>query len=765
MSEVVETLKSIYEVACWIRDQMGTVKDNRATANALADRIKLMSEVVKELDTKRDQSSYLAQQVATCMELLEQCIVGIAAMLLEVSPEVSCTVAHTWREKARAFLQKAKEFLKAQNWQQQLLDAENNLEKRLRDLCVCITAVTFISSGEIMKAVLRNECSLMQVSEKMDMVLACAHQAADFRSRSPSPPAAFQYRPSSATATLLQGAVLNLESETAELSQTPVVAPNLHAPPTRASITTTTSRSLSPPAAPTVEPLATAAASPVRKPTRLSITAVSRSPSPSGLDMSPAQALVQFQAIFTRETQAIIVCYDDIEFACQLCQQFAVEEGKAKSYETGRALHHAAEELKNVLASSVFGIANMMKEQIKHMMLHAKRVVSALNIKKFHDDFLQDVSLIVQELERMEQQALQTGNIPHAHECHDLVLQIRSEANKRMQNFDHANDSLSKLASEADQLLSRQPTWPRHDALLRFDAPLQRLTTQHRFTKKWKRRFFLLRGSRLYFSKGEIGHEESHEKSLMYMRSHPEVDGHFCMDLTGASRDWRIDVCECLSAMRLTFCCCAGCSVVLCREAINGQDFVFEIHLSARDKVTSTQHTLVLTIYSHNLQQPARNLFLAASDDVTRQRCVRIIQAASTCSLSSHPQEIAPAAALSSDLLGMKSVKAIKTVLSALNVPWSHAVLKAAGLDLHSLKAAGFSVGAFVYAGCNWEDVAALGFPLQEIKAAGCDIMTAKNAGYDELSLAAAFGLDAAVAAGCDVSFLIVRTLAAGIET
>lgn len=428
--------------------------------------------------------------------------------------------------------------------------------------------------------------------------------------------------------------------------------------------------------------------------------------------MSPAQALVQFQAIFTRETQAIIVCYDDIEFACQLCQQFAVEEGKAKSYETGRALHHAAEELKNVLASSVFGIANMMKEQIKHMMLHAKRVVSALNIKKFHDDFLQDVSLIVQELERMEQQALQTGNIPHAHECHDLVLQIRSEANKRMQNFDHANDSLSKLASEADQLLSRQPTWPRHDALLRFDAPLQRLTTQHRFTKKWKRRFFLLRGSRLYFSKGEIGHEESHEKSLMYMRSHPEVDGHFCMDLT-------------------------GCSVVLCREAINGQDFVFEIHLSARDK------------------QPARNLFLAASDDVTRQRCVRIIQAASTCSLSSHPQEIAPAAALSSDLLGMKSVKAIKTVLSALNVPWSHAVLKAAGLDLHSLKAAGFSVGAFVYAGCNWEDVAALGFPLQEIKAAGCDIMTAKNAGYDELSLAAAFGLDAAVAAGCDVSFLI----------
>ncbi len=757
MTEVVETLKSIYEVACWIRDQMGTVKDNRAKANELADRVKLMSEIVKELDTKRDQAPYLAQQVATCMELLEQCIVGIAAMLLQASPEVSCTVTHTWREKARAFLQKAKVFLTAQDWQQQLLDAENNLEKRLRDLCVCITAVTFINSGEIIKAILRNECLLMHVSEKMDMVLACAPQAADFRSRSPSPPTAFQYRyrPSSATTTLLQGAVLNLESEIAEFSQTSAVAPNLHPPPTRASITTT-SRSPSPPAAPTLGPLAAAAASPVRKPSRPSITAVSRRPSLSGPDMSPAQALVQFQATFTRETQAIIVCYDDIKFACQLCQEFAVEEGKAKSYETGRALHHAAEELKNVLASSVFGIANMMKEQIKHMIEHAKRVVSKSNIKIFHDEFLQDVSLIVQELERMEQQALQTGNIPHAHECHHLVLQIRSEANKRMQNFDHANDSLSKLASEAEQLLARKPTWPQHDALLRFDAPLQRLTTQHGFTKKWKRRFFLLRGSRLYFSKGEIGREESYETSFIYMRSNPEVDGHFCMDLTGASRDWRIDVCD---ASYSGF--CAGCSVALCREAMNGQDFVFEIHLCARDKVTSTQHTLVLKLFSHHLQQAARHLFLAASDDVTRQRCVRIIQAASACSLSSHPQDIAPAAALSSDLMSMKSVKAIKTILSALKISWSHPVVKAAGLDLQSLKAAGFSVGAFVYAGCNWEDVAALGFPLQEIKAAGCDIMTAKNAGYDELSLAAAFGLDAAAAAGCDVSFLIARTLAA----
>jgi hypothetical protein len=76
---------------------------------------------------------------------------------------------------------------------------------------------------------------------------------------------------------------------------------------------------------------------------------------------------------------------------------------------------------------------------------------------------------------------------------------------------------------------NRQPAWPLHDALIRFDLPLQRWTTHFLVTKKWFPHFFVLRGSRLYYSKGE----DSLEGSLAFMRSKPAPDGHYCMDLMG----------------------------------------------------------------------------------------------------------------------------------------------------------------------------------------------------------------------------------------
>ena len=60
------------------------------------------------------------------------------------------------------------------------------------------------------------------------------------------------------------------------------------------------------------------------------------------------------------------------------------------------------------------------------------------------------------------------------------------------------------------------------------------------------------------------------------------------------------------------------------------------------------------------------------------------------------------------------------------------------------------------------DDVLTVGFTVAEAKAAGCDLATAKSAGYDIMSLVAGFGLDAVVAAGCDVSsfMLVSRTRA-----
>ena len=90
-------------------------------------------------------------------------------------------------------------------------------------------------------------------------------------------------------------------------------------------------------------------------------------------------------------------------------------------------------------------------------------------------------------------------------------------------------------------------------------------------------------------------------------------------------------------------------------------------------------------------------MVLAAADDVTRQRCMRIIQAASAG--ASPLQDIASAAALTRDLFGMQNLPAVNAVHAALG----RAAVK--GLDVKSLKAAGFDAAACAAAGCRWADV------------------------------------------------------------
>ena len=79
--------------------------------------------------------------------------------------------------------------------------------------------------------------------------------------------------------------------------------------------------------------------------------------------------------------------------------------------------------------------------------------------------------------------------------------------------------------------------------------------------------------------------------------------------------------------------------------------------------------------------------YLAAADDVTRQCCMRAIQAASAGGASSYLHDIASSAVFTRGLMNIKSISAIKAVLAALGVAMDHPSVKAAGFDLPSFKA------------------------------------------------------------------------------
>ena len=85
--------------------------------------------------------------------------------------------------------------------------------------------------------------------------------------------------------------------------------------------------------------------------------------------------------------------------------------------------------------------------------------------------------------------ASEEGNLELAaplFEAHELLERIVSQ-------------NTSDNAPPSDRL----PEWPLHPALIRFDLPLQRMTTQFRFLRKWKPRFYVLRNLRLYYSNGK----------------------------------------------------------------------------------------------------------------------------------------------------------------------------------------------------------------------------------------------------------------------
>ena len=119
---------------------------------------------------------------------------------------------------------------------------------------------------------------------------------------------------------------------------------------------------------------------------------------------------------------------------------------------------------------------------------------------------------------------------------------------------------------------------------------------------------------------------------------------------------------------------------------------------------------------SHAPSQAPKGVFLAAADDVTRQRCVRAIQAASAGGGCSSLQDIASAVALTRDLIKMQSLPAVNAVLAALGKA------AAKGLDANSLKKAGFDLSSLVRAGFDLSSLVKAGFDAAALRGAGFSI-------------------------------------------
>jgi len=140
--------------------------------------------------------------------------------------------------------------------------------------------------------------------------------------------------------------------------------------------------------------------------------------------------------------------------------------------------------------------------------------------------------------------------------------------------------------------------------------------------------------------------------------------------------------------------------------------------------ITLLTRIVCLIFYNHTLPlQAPRDLLLAADDEVTRQRCLRIMQAACADSISTTLQSIASAAALTRNLFCMKSAAAVTAVLSALSVGMNEVSFNAINFNLALLKEFQFEARDLRAAGFNLADMQAAGFNARELKAAGFDVV------------------------------------------
>lgn len=145
-----------------------------------------------------------------------------------------------------------------------------------------------------------------------------------------------------------------------------------------------------------------------------------------------------------------------------------------------------------------------------------------------------------------------------AERCNLELSSCFSKANGTLRIILQHNAHLKELPPK------RQPAWPPHQTLIRFDMNLQRLTRHHLFTKRWTPRFFVLRGHHMYYSSGKRGHPNSLEGSLAFMQS--KARRPLLLGPQRCARTLRF------ASFRSIF--LAGCSVGACSADVDGEAFV-----------------------------------------------------------------------------------------------------------------------------------------------------------------------------------------------
>jgi hypothetical protein len=265
-------------------------------------------------------------------------------------------------------------------------------------------------------------------------------------------------------------------------------------------------------------------------------------------------------------------------------------------------------------------------------------------------------------------------------------------------------------ATDAENVLNEKPTWPRAMLLQAFSLPLHRLTTSGTLfrSKKWIERIFVLEQARLYYSDGTNGFPSSRQGTIAFMRSSPSPSRRYCLDL-------------------------AGCRVVPCVASVDGQAFAFEIKFPPRPG---------------HLRNAPKDVFLAAADESTRQRCISIIEAASAGSVQCRLQDIASVVALSTDLIRVGAINAVYNVVRYLEDGNYRGF--ADNMTPEGLKKFGFDPMAIAASGVDWKRICDEGFTVDEFKASGCPLAAAILAGYDVRALIFGYGDQAVIAAGCD---------------
>ena len=239
--------------------------------------------------------------------------------------------------------------------------------------------------------------------------------------------------------------------------------------------------------------------------------------------IAPSDALAVLKLVLSDVDVAAITYFNNIELSCKLCLEFAAEEGS--NFEVSGPLHEAHVALKNVLAS-----LRISSDHVAVALRHAVACVNSLIGTR--SDLVRSSASRVQQLEAKKQHALQAGDIPLAKSIISQLQQHESEAAIRLQDVDAISSELSAVVSRAQDLLDTS-AWPQHEALLRFDLPLQSLNTHMMIFKKWFPRFFCMRGRRLYYSDGKNGYPDPQDGTLAFMRSKPAPDRHSCLDLQG----------------------------------------------------------------------------------------------------------------------------------------------------------------------------------------------------------------------------------------